>query len=81
MSHVRRFEFIRRSLPLFTPTELERMVCGKRDIDIDYLRANTRYRHPVQATDPHVQMMWNVLEGFNAEQRQVWLLRGFNTGS
>jgi hypothetical protein len=32
------------------------MVCGKREIDIDYLKANTRYRLPVRPTDAHVQV-------------------------
>ena len=61
------------SLPLFTWQELEVMVCGKREIDIDYLRANTRYRSPVSASDSHIQIFWKVLESFNSEQRQMFL--------
>eukprot|EP00466_Bigelowiella_natans_P011582 jgi/Bigna1/55601/estExt_Genewise1Plus.C_650016 len=60
-------------LPLFTWQELEMMVCGKREIDIDYLRANTRYRAPVKGTDPHVKMLWEVLEDFNHEERRLFL--------
>jgi hypothetical protein len=60
-------------LSLFTAAELERMVCGERNIDVSYLRANTHYRPPVKPTDDHVQMLWKVLEEFNMEQRQAFL--------
>jgi hypothetical protein len=60
-------------LPLFTWEELELMVCGKRVIDIDYLKENTRYRNGVQASDPHVQMLWEVLQGFSHVERQKFL--------
>jgi len=60
-------------LPLFTWQELEMMVCGKREIKIDYLRANTRYRSPVQESDPHIQMMWQVLESLSHDERQLFL--------
>jgi len=49
------------------------MVCGKRDIDIEYLKANTRYRPPMKVNDKTVEMMWRVLESFNSEQRQMFL--------
>lgn len=43
-------------LPLFTWRELEMMVCGKREIDLGYLKANTRYRSPIKSTDKHVEV-------------------------
>ena len=60
-------------LPLFTAVELECMICGKREISVDYLRANTRYRPPVTSHDRHVQMMWEVLSGFSHEERQLFV--------
>jgi len=60
-------------LPLFTWQELEKMVCGKREIDVDYLRANTRYRAPVRENDAHVKIMWETLKGFSHEDRQLFL--------
>jgi hypothetical protein len=60
-------------LPLFTWQELEMMVCGKREINIDYLKANTRYRAPVGEHEPHVQMFWQVMEGFSHDERQMFL--------
>ena len=60
-------------LPLFTAVELECMICGKREISIDYLRANTRYRPPITAHDRHVQMMWDVLGSFSHEERQLFI--------
>ena len=60
-------------LPLFTAAEFESMICGKREISIDYLRANTRYRSPVSPSDRHVQMMWEVLSSFSHEERQLFI--------
>ena len=60
-------------LPLFTAGELEAMICGKREISIDYLRANTRYRSPISSHDRHVQMLWDVLTGFSHEERQLFI--------
>ena len=60
-------------LPLFTAVELECMICGKREISIDYLRANTRYRPPLTSHDRHVQMMWDVLTSFSHEERQLFI--------
>ena len=60
-------------LPLFTWQELECMVCGKREIDVDYLKANTRYRAPVKETDAHIKMFWEVLREFSHEERRLFL--------
>lgn len=60
-------------LPLYTYDELEQMICGKREIDIVYLRNNTRYRSPVQSSDQHVQWLWRALGEFHADERQKFL--------
>mmetsp|Transcript_34570 Transcript_34570/g.56303 ORF Transcript_34570/g.56303 Transcript_34570/m.56303 type:complete len:817 (+) Transcript_34570:137-2587(+) len=58
-------------LPLFTWRQLELMVCGKREIDVDLLRANTVYKDGVKATDKHVLFLWDVLKHeFNNAQRR-----------
>jgi len=62
-----------RLLPLFTWQELEMMVCGKREIDIEYLKRNTRYRNPVTEGDAHVALMWQALESYNHDERQMFL--------
>jgi hypothetical protein len=60
-------------LTLFTPNELEQMICGRREISIDLLKANTRYRAPINSSDAHVQLLWKVLNSFNHEERQLFL--------
>ncbi|ETO27461.1 HECT type ubiquitin ligase [Reticulomyxa filosa] len=60
-------------LPLFTWQELELMICGKREIDLELLKANTVYKHGVKATDQHVQFFWQVLEDFTHQQRSNFL--------
>ena len=61
-------------LPLFTWRQLELMVCGKREIDIELLRANTIYKHGVKATDKHVQFLWQVLKkDFTHKQRRNFI--------
>ena len=60
-------------LPLFTCDELEQMICGNREIDIEYLRSNTRYRSPVHSTDQHIQWLWRALNEFTADERQKFL--------
>jgi len=62
-----------RLLPLFTWQELEMMVCGKREIDLDYLKSNTRYRSPIKESDKHIQLFWKVLHSFTHEERQMFL--------
>ncbi|ETO22614.1 hypothetical protein RFI_14580 [Reticulomyxa filosa] len=60
-------------LPLFTWQELELMVCGKREIDLELLKANTVYKHGVKPGDSHVQFFWQVLEEFTHQQRSNFL--------
>jgi len=62
-----------RLLPLFSHAELELMVCGTPDIDIDVLRRHTRYGVSVNPQDAHILMLWKVLEAFTPEQRSKFL--------
>lgn len=59
-----------RLLSLFTWDELETMVCGKPDIDVELLRSTTEYsgcRHD----DQHVQYFWQALREFTPEERSM----------
>eukprot|EP01087_Luapelamoeba_hula_P010094 TRINITY_DN2658_c0_g1_i4.p1 TRINITY_DN2658_c0_g1~~TRINITY_DN2658_c0_g1_i4.p1 ORF type:complete len:3811 (+),score=698.07 TRINITY_DN2658_c0_g1_i4:295-11727(+) len=60
-------------LSLFTWHELQLNVCGRGDIDIGFLRENTRYQSGFSASDAHVLMLWEVLAGFTRAQRQMFL--------
>jgi len=60
-------------LSLFQWHELERMVCGRPDVDIDLLRDNTIYGEHVSSTDPHVLSFWATLQDMTNEQRQQYL--------
>jgi len=62
-----------RLLPLFTHQELELMVCGAPDIDIDTLRKHTRFGVSVNPQDPHIKMLWQVLVEFTPDQRSKFL--------
>jgi len=59
-------------LSLFTWRELENMVCGERDVDVDYLRRNTTYEG-VRADDKHILMLWEVLKSFSDHERRLFL--------
>lgn len=48
-------------LPLFTPHELELLVCGPNEINIDLLKSCTEYKG-VKEEDEHIQYFWNTLE-------------------
>lgn len=45
-------------LPVFTWEELELMICGSDDVDIDLLEQNTEYDDDLSADDVHVRMFW-----------------------
>merc|ERR1712217_435567 len=55
-------------LELWTPQELERAICGKRDIDVELLKVNTDYLG-AESTDPIFDMFWEVFESFNNSER------------
>jgi hypothetical protein len=61
-----------RLLSLFTWDELELMVCGKPDIDVALLRANTEYSG-VNQSDPFIRYFWQALEEFTSEERSMFL--------
>jgi hypothetical protein len=62
-----------RMLPLFNGAELERLVCGIPEVDVDLLQEMTEYGCGISATDRHVQWFWNVLRDFSSEERSLLL--------
>jgi len=65
-------------LSVFDDKELELLISGLPDIDIEDLQANTEY-HNYTPQSEQVQWFWKVLSEFNQEQR-AWFLQ-FATGT
>lgn len=59
-------------LPLFTPSELEQLVCGSSHIDINILKQCTEYEN-IDPNSETVKMFWEVLEEFSMEERVLFL--------
>lgn len=63
----------RAMLSLFTPQELEVMVCGEATVDLSFLRKMTEYVEPLLETDDVVRFFWEVLESFNQDELALYL--------
>lgn len=61
------------SCAVFVSSQLEVMVTGNPDIDIDLLRSKTEYRGNITAHDNHILMFWSVLHDMSQEQRKSFL--------
>lgn len=59
-------------LSLFTGAELETMVCGTPEVDVDLLQRCTEYSG-CNSSDTHVEWFWNVLRSFTHEERSAFL--------
>uniref|UniRef100_A0A0P4W3Y5 HECT-type E3 ubiquitin transferase n=1 Tax=Scylla olivacea TaxID=85551 RepID=A0A0P4W3Y5_SCYOL len=59
-------------LSLFTPYELETMVCGSPDIPLNLLKSVATYKG-VEATASLVQWFWEVMEEFSTAERSLFL--------
>ncbi|CAF4860740.1 unnamed protein product [Rotaria sp. Silwood1] len=61
-------------LSLFTANEIEELVCGKGEMDVDLLRRNTVYSGRYNQNLPVIQHFWTILRNiFNEEQRKLFL--------
>eukprot|EP00743_Colponemidia_sp_Colp-15_P004697 GILK01005060.1.p1 GENE.GILK01005060.1~~GILK01005060.1.p1 ORF type:complete len:518 (-),score=109.58 GILK01005060.1:144-1697(-) len=60
-------------LQLFTWEELERKVCGKRDVDVEFLRENSKYSNGYTESDRHIHMFWDVLKTFSSREKELFL--------
>ncbi|RXG68740.1 E3 ubiquitin-protein ligase HERC2 [Armadillidium vulgare] len=59
-------------LSLFTPFELETMVCGSPDIPLALLKSVATYKG-IEATSSLVQWFWEVMEEFTTAERSLFL--------
>ncbi|TYZ67026.1 hypothetical protein PybrP1_011696 [[Pythium] brassicae (nom. inval.)] len=59
--------------PLFTPRELEVLICGRREVDVDLLRQCTEYSEGAEEAMVHVQHFWEVLKEMSSEDRTSFL--------
>jgi E3 ubiquitin-protein ligase HUWE1 len=59
-------------ISIFSPTELELLICGLPDVNIPELKANTDY-HQYRITDPIIIWFWDILFSFNQEERALFL--------
>jgi len=64
---------------LFTPSELEQMLCGTEDLDFEALERNTEYDGGFSARSPACRSFWRVAQAMNASQKKRLL--AFVTGS
>ena len=60
------------ALNLLTGSELEILVCGNPEIDLELLKSCTEYRS-CQSNSQHVQFFWQAMESFNTEERQAFI--------
>lgn len=65
-------------ITIFSPTELELLICGLPDVDIEELKQYTEYSQ-FRITDSNIIWFWEVLKTFNREERALFLL--FVTGT
>lgn len=76
MEHLRRgLELIveHRILSLFTWYDLERMICGDPNIDIELLRRHTVYQGGISSSSATVKHFWKSLHSFTQNERQLFL--------
>ena len=59
-------------ITIFSPTELELLICGLPDVDIEDLYANTEY-HGYQPGDEVIRWFWEAVRDFNKETRNKFL--------
>lgn len=61
-------------LSVMGASEVEELVCGVPQVDMSLLKQVTEYDDGVDATAPHVQWLWEVLEEASPEQRSAFLI-------
>ncbi len=59
-------------ISIFDPHQLELLICGLPDIDIDDLRAHTMYQG-YKLSDPPITHLWSVLRTFSKEEKALFL--------
>lgn len=59
-------------IAIFSPTELELLVCGLPDVDIEELRINTEYQQ-FTANEKYIGWFWDALRSFSREEKALFL--------
>lgn len=59
-------------ISIFTPTELELLICGLPDVNVEDLRSNTDYQQ-CRATDDCIVWFWEILRDFSREEKALFL--------
>lgn len=67
------------TIKLFTPPELELLVCGNPDLDFKALENVTEYRDGYSKKHPLMKSFWEIVHRFSFKQKQALLM--FVTGS
>ncbi len=57
---------------IFDAQELELLISGLPEIDLEDLRAHTDY-HGYKSTDPSINHFWSVLKSFSKEEKALFL--------
>ena len=61
-----------KKIQVFTPTELESLMCGKQRINVDEMRVCTQYTGGYEDSSPPVELFWTVFAKLDdAERREV----------
>ena len=59
-------------ISIFDAQELELLISGLPNVDIDDLRANTEY-HGYKQTDKPIDYFWSILNNFSKEEKALFL--------
>lgn len=59
--------------PLFTSRELEVLICGRREVDVELLQQCTEYSEGADESMPHIQAFWEVLREMTSDDRTSFL--------
>jgi len=60
-------------LRLFTANQLELLVCGKSEVDLELLKAKTSYEGDYSADHPTILLFWEMMETFSQVERSAFL--------
>lgn len=60
-------------ITIFSPTELELLICGLPDIDVSDLMKNTDYAGYRGVTDDVIRWFWEVLHSFNQADKALFV--------
>jgi E3 ubiquitin-protein ligase HUWE1 len=59
-------------ISIFSPTELELLICGLPDVDIEDLHNNTDYNQ-YRESEEYIQWFWETLRAFTREEKALFL--------